>query len=192
MRTASWATAGILAVTISVFMVACSQVAALDVAYVGSDGGGVDAATDAPHVTRDGGASTSSAIPILFDGSNPTALGQCNGGLGAEAGCDDTAGLGCCLEPHGSTCMEQREAALRCAGNVFVACRQSQPDSPCCWRAFGSSRMAVYAGDCAEDPVACIDSSGCPLGQSCTTRQCGDPGNAFTIGACGSVAPDCP
>jgi hypothetical protein len=194
-KAASLVAAGIVALTISISMVACSDVASLDVAYVGGDGGdggkGDGGGGTAP-ISRDGGPSPSSEIPILFDGASPTALGPCNGGLGADAGCDDTEGLGCCLDARGSTCMEQAEAPLRCAGNVFVACRQSEPDSPCCWRTVSGSRMAVYAGDCGEDPIACIDSNGCPLGQGCATKQCGDPSHAFTIGACGSVPPDCP
>jgi len=198
-KAAALVAAGVVALTISISMVACSDVAALDVAYVGSDGGGNDGAGsggggngDAARVARDGGPSPSSEIPILFDGSSPTSLGSCNGGLGVDAGCDDTQGFGCCLDAHGSTCMEQAEAPRRCAGNVFVACRHSAIDSPCCWRTVSGSRAAVYAGDCGDDPIACIDSNGCPLGVACTTRTCGDPNHSFMIGACGSVAPDCP
>lgn len=192
MRAARWAIAGAVSATVAVFVVACSDVAPLDVAYAVNDGGAGDGGGNGPRITRDGGPSASSAIPIIFDGSNPTSLGQCNGGLGADAGCDDTAGLGCCLDSHGSTCMGQDEAPLRCAANTFVACRQSQPDSPCCWRTVGAGQMAVYAGDCGDDPIACLDSSGCPLGTGCATKECGDRGHTFTIGACGSVAPACP
>jgi hypothetical protein len=167
--------------------VACSEVAKLDLAYTAD--GGADAGEDARQKVRPSNVEPAdSAISVPL----PTDLGGCDGGLGESAGCDDTAGLGCCLTASGSQCIEQREAPLRCTSAVFLACRQSSSDSQCCWRTSGDARFTAYAATCDDGAIACLDAAGCPAGESCQTRDCVLGGTIFTFGACGSTAPKCP
>jgi hypothetical protein len=175
-------------------LAACASVADLDVNYVPSAppgdadaGAGADGGEDAQRRVRESSVEPTDVQAPVFPASN---LAACDAGLGEEAGCDDSAGLGCCLTAQGATCIEQREAPALCAGNVFVACRTSVPDSLCCWRNGPKGHFAVYAADCAGGRLACLDDTGCAEGVSCVTKQCGTV-NPFTIGECGGQ-PVCP
>ncbi|MBX3221750.1 MAG: hypothetical protein KF795_14635 [Labilithrix sp.] len=177
---------------VSALLGACATVAELDVTYAssdfsedsGSDASGVD---DASRTVRE-----SSVEPV--DAQAPTSaasdLGPCDGGLGESSGCDDTAGLGCCLGKDEAVCIELVEAPVRCKGDVFVACRQSRGDDMCCWRTTANGRIAAYAADCKGGAIACLDSAGCPDGVTCLTKSCG-VANPFLIGECGRT-PTCP
>jgi hypothetical protein len=189
---------------VAVLVTACARVADLDVAY-SPDAGARAGAGDAG--AGGGSADGSAAVPgrqnvrpsavTPVDAALPPApillhIGSCgsDAGLG-PTGCDETAGLGCCLSPSGSTCMESNDAPTACAGDVFIACVQSNDEGTCCWRSTGSSRHAVYTAECEGGAVACIDPSGC-IGGPCATVTCGPPGSTFTIGQCGDVPPPCP
>jgi hypothetical protein len=186
--------AGFSASTYAVF--ACARVAELDVAYELPDGGrgGDGAATDSGAGDRQRVRDSEVVPPDVTSPPPPppTNLSPCDGGLGTAAGCDDLEGLGCCLMPTGSKCMELREVATSCSGNVFIACLQGNGDNACCWRPLGTGRMAAYAGDCDGGTVACLDSTGCPDDETCRTTTCGTGANSFKIGQCGDAPPACP
>jgi hypothetical protein len=192
---------GLLATSAAI--VACASVADLGVAYdpnhsseggVGNDtpDGGQGAVDANRQKVRESTESRDTPPPPappppIVHGCDPS------GGLGANTGCDTTAGFGCCIGAANETCMETRSADALCGGlgaSLFVTCRQGDGDSACCWRtAANGARSTAFAADCSGGSIACLDDSGCPSGVSCHTHDCGAP--AIKIGECGKD-PVCP
>ena len=132
----------------------------------GGDGGGVadgGLLTMPPH---DDGGFVPSIMPLA-----------CNG---LDAGCDPTAGMGCCLAGSSDTtgndnaCYEQVQhynaSACKNDGDVFLACLSSNADSTCCWQPEGSNRMNTrFRSDCDGGIEACdpnADGGSCLDGRS--------------------------
>lgn len=170
-----------------VAIAACSTIADLDIAYSEGDAAPVVEAGRRP--VRD--SSFEGAVRVERPAS--AVSGQLPCFDAPDASCDMSEGLGCCIVSGTSKCIFHHEAQARCAGGVFVGCREDHPDSPCCWRTIGGVKQALHAADCADNLHACVVSDGgssCP-GTACRERDCdvGD-GGVFKIGACG-VEPTC-
>lgn len=117
--------------------------------------------------------------------------------LDPDAGCDPSAGMGCCLPKSGTgnTCAEQvqyfSQATTFCkaAGDVFLTCVASDPDSLCCWGAGASgTQHTAKASSCDKGPESCNPLAGgttCSKGQPCVTAKC----NGLDVGACGKAPP---
>jgi hypothetical protein len=171
-------------------LAACATIAEVDVAYspATAGDGGPPGFADGSRIVRDSTVETSRPVVVPLPPGPGT---PCNGNLGADAECDDTAGMGCCLTGGASLCLFQWERETKCsAPSVFVACRQSTDDAPCCWRKDKvGNPVAMFAADCDGGLTACVAEAGCSNGQTCVTRTC--PGDPLEIGACGQ-APKCP
>lgn len=179
---------------------ACASIADLDVQYpaeaTGADDVG-DAIADGPRFVRESSTTLLDAGKIVLE---PGPMTPCIGeaGLDDDGGCDEKAGLGCCIKTaaaddaaSSSACMQQWQAPTECPDYVFIACRRSVDDSTCCWRTNGKGRSAVYTGVC-EGGLACVDDADCPSEgplAGCHVKTC--PSVAFPIGECGAD-PKCP
>lgn len=148
---------------------------------------------------------------VAADGSLVTVPSQNDGGFvpsimplacnGLDAGCDPTAGMGCCLAGSSDTtgsnnaCYEQVQhysaSACKDDGDVFLGCLSSNSDSTCCWQPEGSNRMNTrFRTDCDGGIEACdpnADGGSCVTGGACTPTTC----KGVVVGYCGGGTPPC-
>jgi hypothetical protein len=180
---------------IAAFESACSQVAGIDVTYADSGSASADGGTGGGEGGQLAAPDASIQIPTFTDASFaaddahtpiwPTCLPDDGG-----TPCDGTQGLGCCITPTGSSCIDTASIATQCQNGIFVGCQETDPttESFCCWNhGMSAGASSLFSATCGDRPIACTDSSQCPGGGTCMTTTCG----LLVIGACGA-APVCP
>lgn len=139
-------------------------------------------------------------VPSQNDGGFVPAIQHlsCNG---FDAGCDPTAGMGCCLAGSSDTtgsnnaCLEQvqhyNSTACKDPGDVFLGCLGSDTDSVCCWEPEGSDRKNTrFRADCDGGVEACdpnADGGSCSTGGTCMPTIC----KGVVVGYCGGGTPPC-
>ncbi len=183
--------------------IACT--AGEDIAYQSSPITG-DGGVDGPVADGGGRIVGDSTIDVRertgdSGGFPPSMPFKCTG-LDPDAGCDPTAGLGCCLAAAsdpvgtGNKCFEQREAfeGTQCAAakDVFIACLSSDSDNTCCWHKEANNttntryRAACDGGVEACDPTA--DGGGvCAMKAKCNAVTC----KGVVVGYCGEGSSPC-
>lgn len=198
-RSRVWLVALVVSLPVAGAAIACTAGDPLVYAGPGSPSeAGVDGGTEG-GVTAEGGLLTE---PPQNDGGFLPAIRPlaCNG-LDADAGCDPTSGMGCCLAGSSDTagsdnaCFEQVQhynaTACTNAGDVFLGCLASNSDSTCCWQPEGGNRMNTrFRTDCAGGTEACdpnADGGSCATGGACTPTTC----KGVLVGYCGGGAPPC-
>lgn len=197
-RSRAWLAALIIGVPAAGAAVACTAGDALVYSGAGSSDGGLDGASDG-GVTADGALLTP---PAQNDGGFVPSLRQlaCSG-LAVDAGCDPSAGMGCCLAASSdmtgsdNACLDQAQhyssSGCKSDGDVFLGCLSSNPDSTCCWQPEGNRRMDTrFRTDCDGGVEACdptADGGSCATGGACTPATC----KGVVVGYCGGGAPPC-
>lgn len=187
---------------------ACAVILPLGALAVACNAGGELAYTSALPAGSEGGVLPDDAGRSVAD-SEVDALPRQNDGAiaptssaplpcsGFDAGCDPTAGQGCCLkgganDGTSNACFEQARVfggnACNDPGDVFLGCLSSDSDSACCWEPGKNTR---FRASCTGGPEACdpLAATGavCTLGGACTAIVC----KGVTVGYCGSGAPPC-
>jgi hypothetical protein len=164
----------------------CSGCAAVGVSYIGEDGG-IDAPSrrDAPPPPDSGTPDAVTDAPA-FDAAVAVLSGQLLGD-GGFCGCEQNAGVGCCVPPDGAPFCSSTYEACTHTGAAFLGCIRGDLDSICCWHGLGRGSSTAMAAACTEGPVACATDADCAPAGACMQATCG----GITVGACNQV-PTCP
>jgi hypothetical protein len=160
----------------------CSGCAAVGVSYIGEDAG-----TDAPtHRDAPRAADAGTDAPPFDDAALMVIPGQLLGD-GGFCGCEQSAGIGCCVPPDGAPFCSSTYEACTHTGAAFLGCIRGDLDSTCCWHGLGRGSSTAMAAACSDGPVACATDADCAPGGTCLQATCG----GITVGAC-NQAPTCP
>jgi hypothetical protein len=157
---------------------------------VGEDGGtDAPARRDAPSTSDAAEAGVDTGIdapPAPFDAALTVLPGQLLGD-GGFCGCEQIAGIGCCVPPDAAPFCSSSYEACTHTGAAFLGCIRSDIDSVCCWHGVGRGSSTAMAVACSDGPVACATDTDCAPGGTCMQAKCG----GITVGAC-DQAPTCP